>query len=187
MKNSASESSAEELVDQPYKYGFVTEIEEEKIPKGIDEDVIRLISAKKEEPEFMLEFRLKAYQHWLSQDEPDWAKLGYPPINYQDIIYYAAPKTKEKKRSLEEVDPELLDTFSRLGIPLSEQKRLGNVAVDAVFDSVSIATTFKEKLAEFGVIFCGFAEAVKEHPELIKKYLGTVIPSNDNFFAALNA
>ena len=187
MKNTPNESSAEELVDQPYKYGFVTEIEEEKIPKGIDEDVIRLISAKKEEPDFMLEFRLKAYQNWLTQDEPNWAKLGYPAIDYQDIIYYAAPKTKEKKRSLEEVDPELLDTFSRLGIPLNEQKRLGNVAVDAVFDSVSIATTFKEKLAEFGVIFCGFAEAVKEHPELIKKYLGTVIPSNDNFFAALNA
>ena len=187
MKNASDESSAEDLVDQPYKYGFVTEIEEEKIPKGIDEDVIRLISAKKEEPEFMLEFRLKAYQQWLAQDEPNWAKLGYPKIDYQDIIYYAAPKTKEKKRSLEEVDPELLDTFSRLGIPLSEQKRLGNVAVDAVFDSVSIATTFKEKLAEHGVIFCGFAEAVKEHPELVKKYLGTVIPSNDNFFAALNA
>jgi len=187
MKNTSGESSAEELVEQPYKYGFVTEIEEEKIPKGIDEDVIRLISAKKEEPEFMLEFRLKAYEHWLKQEEPNWAKLGYPKIDYQDIIYYAAPKTKEKKRSLEEVDPELLDTFSRLGIPLSEQKRLGNVAVDAVFDSVSIATTFKEKLAESGVIFCGFAEAVKEHPELVKKYLGTVIPSNDNFFAALNA
>ena len=187
MQNTPNESSAEELVDQPYKYGFVTEIEEEKIPKGIDEDVIRLISAKKDEPEFMLEFRLKAYQHWLSQEEPNWAKLGYPAIDYQDIIYYAAPKTKEKKRSLEEVDPELLDTFSKLGIPLSEQKRLGNVAVDAVFDSVSIATTFKEKLAEFGVIFCGFAEAVQEHPELVKKYLGTVIPSNDNFFAALNA
>ena len=187
MQNTPNESSAEELVDQPYKYGFVTEIEEEKIPKGIDEDVIRLISAKKDEPEFMLEFRLKAYQHWLSQEEPNWAKLGYPAIDYQDIIYYAAPKTKEKKRSLEEVDPELLDTFSKLGIPLSEQKKLGNVAVDAVFDSVSIATTFKEKLAEFGVIFCGFAEAVQEHPELVKKYLGTVIPSNDNFFAALNA
>ena len=163
-------SSAEAFIDEPYKYGFITDIEEEKIPKGINEDIVRLISAKKEEPQFMLDFRLKAFEHWLTQDEPDWAKLGYPEIDYQDIVYYAAPKTKEKKRSLEEVDPELLDTFSRLGIPLSEQKRLGNVAVDAVFDSVSIATTFKEKLAEHGVIFCGFAEAVKAIAYVTEKH-----------------
>ena len=180
-------SSAEELVDQPYKYGFITDIETDKIPKGISEEVVRLISAKKGEPPFLLDFRLKAFRHWLSQPEPDWAKIGYPPIDYQNIVYYAAPKTKEKKRSLDEVDPALLDTFSRLGIPLSEQKRLSNVAVDAVFDSVSIATTFKDKLAEHGVVFCSIAEAVKEHPELVEKYLGTVVTTNDNFFAALNA
>jgi len=176
-----------DLVAQPYKYGFVTEIETEKIAKGLSEDVVRLISAKKEEPAFLLDFRLRAYRQWLQMDEPDWAALGYPPIDYQDIIYYAAPKQQAKKSSLDEVDPKLLETFDKLGIPLSEQKRLSNVAVDAVFDSVSIATTFKEQLAEHGVVFCSISEAVKEHPELIERYLGTVVPSNDNYFAALNS
>ena len=177
------------LVNQPYKYGFVTDIEADKIPRGLSEDVIRLISAKKNEPEFMLEFRLKAYRHWLTMTEPEWAHVGYPPIDYQDIVYYSAPKKKDKVNSLDELDPALLETFDKLGIPLSEQKRLGNVnvAVDAIFDSVSIGTTFKEKLAESGVIFCSFSEALQEHPELIQKYLGTVIPTADNYFAALNS
>jgi Fe-S cluster assembly protein SufB len=180
-------ASVGELVSQPYKYGFVTDIETEKIAKGLSEDVVRLISAKKEEPAFLLDFRLRAYRQWLQMEEPDWAALGYPVIDYQNIIYYAAPKQQQKKASLDEVDPKLLETFDKLGIPLSEQKRLSNVAVDAVFDSVSIATTYKEKLAEHGVIFCSISEAVKEHPELIEKYLGTVVPSNDNYFAALNS
>jgi Fe-S cluster assembly protein SufB len=174
-------------VSQPYKYGFVTDIETEKIAKGLSEDVVRLISSKKQEPDFLLEFRLRAYRQWLQMQEPDWATLGYPPIDYQNIIYYAAPKQQAKKASLDEVDPKLLETFDKLGIPLSEQKRLSNVAVDAVFDSVSIATTYKEKLAEHGVIFCSISEAVKEHPELIERYLGTVVASNDNYFAALNS
>jgi Fe-S cluster assembly protein SufB len=176
-----------DLVSQPYKYGFVTDIQTEKIAKGLSEDVVRLISAKKDEPSFLLDFRLKAYQQWLTMEEPDWAALGYPKIDYQEIIYYAAPKQKEKKASLDEVDPKLLETFEKLGIPLSEQKRLSNVAVDAVFDSVSIATTYKEKLAEHGVIFCSISEAVKEHAELIERYLGTVVPTSDNYFAALNS
>ena len=180
-------TSTRDLVSQPYKYGFVTEIETEKIAKGLSEEVVRLISAKKEEPDFLLQFRLKAFRHWLTLEEPDWAALGYPEIDYQDIVYYAAPKQQEKKASLDEVDPKLLETFDKLGIPLSEQKRLSNVAVDAVFDSVSIATTYKEKLAEHGVVFCSFSEAVKEHPELIERYLGTVVSSNDNYFAALNS
>ncbi|MDB9495902.1 Fe-S cluster assembly protein SufB [Spirulina subsalsa CS-330] len=184
-----SATSVKTLVNQPYKYGFITDIEADSLPPGLSEDVIRLISAKKNEPEFMLEFRLKAYRHWLTMAEPDWAHVGYPPINYQDIIYYSAPKTKdgEKLKSLDDVDPALLETFEKLGIPLSEQKRLGNVAVDAIFDSVSIATTFKEKLGEAGVIFCSISEALQEHPELIKKYLGTVVPTADNYFAALNS
>ena len=182
-----SQSPVDEIVSKPYKYGFITEIETEKISKGINEDVIRLISHKKKEPEFLLNFRLRAYKQWLKMKEPNWAELGYPEINYQDIIYYAAPKQKEKKTSLDEVDPKLLETFDKLGIPLSEQKRLSNVAVDAVFDSVSIATTYKEKLAESGVIFCSISEAVNEHPELIRNYLGTVVPITDNFFAALNS
>jgi Fe-S cluster assembly protein SufB len=176
-----------DLVSQPYKYGFVTDIETEKIPKGLSEDVVRLISSKKEEPAFLLDFRLRAYRQWLRMQEPDWAALGHPPIDYQDLVYYAAPKQQAKKASLDEVDPKLLDTFDKLGIPLSEQKRLSNVAVDAVFDSVSIATTYREKLAEHGVIFCSISEAVKERPDLIERYLGTVVPSNDNFFAALNS
>ncbi|NEP43334.1 MAG: Fe-S cluster assembly protein SufB [Okeania sp. SIO2H7] len=175
------------LVNQPYKYGFVTDIESDTIPRGLSEDVVRLISAKKNEPEFMLNFRLKAYRKWLTMTEPNWADVNYPKIDYQNIIYYSAPKVDKKKGSLDEVDPTLLDTFEKLGIPLSEQKRLANVAVDAVFDSVSIATTFKEKLAEEGVIFCSISEAVEEHPELIEKYLGSVVPVGDNFFAALNS
>jgi Fe-S cluster assembly protein SufB len=181
-------ASVKTLVNQPYKYGFVSSIQSDTIPKGISEDVVRLISAKKNEPEFMLEFRLKAYRQWVQMAEPRWPNVDYPPIAYQDIIYYSAPKTSQKKlTSLEEVDPELLDTFEKLGIPLSEQKRLTNVAVDAVFDSVSIATTFKEQLAEQGVIFCSISEAVQEYPDLVQKYLGSVVPVGDNFFAALNS
>jgi Fe-S cluster assembly protein SufB len=182
-----SSTSLESLVATPYKYGFVTDIETEKFSKGLSEDVIRKISAIKEEPSFLLDFRLRAYRHWLTLEEPDWAALSYPKINFQDIIYYAAPKQTNQKASLDEVDPKLLETFEKLGIPLSEQKRLSNVAVDAVFDSVSIATTFKEKLSEHGVIFCSISEAVREHPELVELYLGSVVPANDNFFAALNS
>ncbi len=176
------------LVNQPYKYGFVTDIETEQIPRGLSEDVVRLISAKKNEPEFMLEFRLKAYRQWLKMSEPDWPHVEYPAIDYQNIVYYSAPKKKrDKKASLDEVDPALLETFDKLGISLSEQKRLSNVAVDAIFDSVSIGTTFKEKLAEDGVIFCSISEAVEEYPELVQKYLGSVVPVGDNYFAALNS
>jgi Fe-S cluster assembly protein SufB len=182
-----STASVGDLVSQPYRYGFVTDIETEKIAKGLDEGVVRLISAKKQEPDFLLKFRLKAYAQWLQMEEPDWAALGHGPIDYQEMIYYAAPKQQAKKASLDEVDPKLLETFDKLGIPLSEQKRLSNVAVDAVFDSVSIATTYREKLAEHGVIFCSISEAVKDYPDLIERYLGTVVPSNDNFFAALNS
>ena len=180
-------NTVEEIVSQPYKYGFITEIETEKIPKGLNEDVIRLISAKKNEPNFLLKFRLRAYEQWLKMKEPDWSGLTYSKVNYQDLVYYAAPKQDIKKKSLDEVDPKLLETFEKLGIPLSEQKRLSNVAVDAVFDSVSIATTYKEKLAEHGVIFCSISEAINEYPDLVEKYMGTVVPINDNFFAALNS
>ncbi|MFM7559984.1 Fe-S cluster assembly protein SufB, partial [Cylindrospermopsis raciborskii] len=181
-------ASVKTLVNQPYKYGFVTDIETDTIPRGLNEEVIRLISDKKQEPEFMLEFRLRAYRQWLKMTEPIWAHVNYPPINYQDIVYYSAPKQKKAKlNSLEEVDPTLLETFEKLGISLSEQKRLANVAVDAIFDSVSVATTFKEKLAEDGVIFCSISEALREHPELVKKYLGSVVPIGDNYFAALNS
>ncbi len=181
-------ASVKTLVNQPYKYGFVTDIETDTIPRGLNEDVIRLISAKKEEPEFMLEFRLRAYRQWLKMTEPTWPHVNYPPINYQDIIYYSAPKQKkEKLNSLDEVDPTLLETFEKLGIPLNEQKRLTNVAVDAIFDSVSVATTYKEKLAKDGIIFCSISEALREHPELVKKYLGSVVPIADNYFAALNS
>jgi len=175
------------LVNQPYKYGFVTDIEADAIPRGLSEDVIRLISAKKNEPEFMLEFRLKAYHKWLEMEEPTWPHVNYPPIDYQDIVYYSAPKKQEKKASLDEVDPALLDTFDKLGIPLAEQKRLSNVAVDAIFDSVSVATTYRAKLAESGVIFCSISEALHDYPELVQKYIGTVVPSADNYFAALNS
>jgi Fe-S cluster assembly protein SufB len=187
LPNTPMSTTVQNLVNQPYKYGFVTNIEAETIPRGLNENVIRLISAKKEEPEFMLEFRLRAYRHWLTMTEPTWQNASYPAIDYQDIIYYSAPKAKEKKKSLEEVDPELLETFEKLGISLSEQKRLTNVAVDAIFDSVSVATTFKEKLAEHGVIFCSMSEALKEHPDLVQKYLGSVVPIADNYFAALNS
>ncbi|MGQ9896661.1 MAG: Fe-S cluster assembly protein SufB [Acidobacteriota bacterium] len=175
------------LATQEYKYGFTTDIESDVAPRGLNEDIVRLISAKKEEPAFMLEFRLKAYRQWLKMAEPNWQNVTYPPIDYQDIIYYSAPKPKKKLDSLDEVDPELLATFEKLGIPLHEQKLLANVAVDAIFDSVSVATTYKEKLREHGVIFCSFSEAVKEHPELVQRYLGTVVPMNDNYFAALNS
>jgi Fe-S cluster assembly protein SufB len=181
-------SSVQSLVNQPYKYGFVTDIESETIPRGLSEDVVRLISAKKNEPEFMLEFRLKAYRQWLKMTEPTWPNVHYPAIDYQDIVYYSAPKqTKEKLKSLDDVDPTLLETFEKLGIPLSEQKRLGNVAVDAIFDSVSIATTFREDLAKHGVIFCSISEALHEYPELVQQYLGSVVPVADNFYSALNA
>jgi len=182
-------SSAQELLkNREYKYGFKTEIETETIPKGLSEDTVRMISEIKQEPGWLLEFRLKAYRHWLNMPEPDyWANFDYPKVDFQDITYYAAPKEKEKKQSLDEVDPELLDTFEKLGIPLSEQKMLANVAVDAVFDSVSVATTFKKKLKEAGVIFCSFSEAVLEYPELVRKYLGSVVPTSDNFYAALNS
>ncbi len=170
-----------------YKYGFVTDIEVDKAPKGLNKDTIRLISAKKNEPEWMLELRLKAYRHWLTMDEPDWAKLNYPKIDYQDIHYYAAPKKANGPKSLDEVDPELLKTYEKLGIPLKEQEMLAGVAVDAVFDSVSVATTFREKLAEVGVIFCPISEAIQNHPEMVKKYLGSIVPYGDNYFSALNA
>ncbi|MBE9032003.1 Fe-S cluster assembly protein SufB [filamentous cyanobacterium LEGE 11480] len=181
-------ATVQNLVNQPYKYGFVTDIESDVIPKGLNEDVVRMISAKKAEPEWMLEFRLRAYRTWVQMTEPQWAHVEYPPVDYQDIVYYSAPKKSEKKKeSLDEVDPELLATFDKLGISISEQKRLSNVAVDVIFDSVSIATTFKEKLAEHGVIFCSISEAIKDHPELVKKYLGSVVPVADNFYSALNA
>ena len=178
----------EALANQEYKWGFVTPVAEDSVPAGLNEDVIALISAKKQEPEFMLEWRLKAYRQWLKMTEPTWANVHYPPIDYQAIVYYSAPKTqKDGPQSLDELDPELIRTYEKLGIPLREQELLAGVAVDAVFDSVSVATTFKEKLAEMGIIFCPFSEAVREHSELVKKYLGSVVPSSDNFFAALNA
>ncbi|WP_017326755.1 Fe-S cluster assembly protein SufB [Synechococcus sp. PCC 7336] len=181
-------ASVTTLVNQPYKYGFVSNIESETIPKGLSEDVVRLISAKKNEPDFLLEFRLRAYRQWLTLAEPHWANLNYPALDFQNIIYYSAPKQGSKKvESLDDLDPELLATFEKLGIPLSEQKRLGNVAVDAVFDSVSIATTFKQDLAKHGIIFCSISEAVHDYPELVRKYLGSVVPVGDNFFAALNS
>lgn len=179
--------SSEDILNSDYKYGFYTDIETEEFPKGLNEDIIRLISKKKEEPEWLLEFRLKAYRHWLTMTNPTWAKLTVPEINFQDLYYYAAPKKKDAVKSLDEIDPDLLATFEKLGIPLNEQKRISGVAVDAVFDSVSVATTHKEELEKVGVIFCSISEAVREHPELVKKYLGTVVPHSDNFYAALNA
>ncbi len=181
-------ANVEDLALQEYKYGFVTDIEAETIPRGLNEDIIRLISAKKQEPAFMLAWRLRAYQQWLKMREPKWANVQYPPIDYQNIIYYAAPKKKtDGPKSLEEVDPELLATYEKLGVPLKERAILAGVAVDAVFDSVSVATTFKEKLASLGIIFCSFSEAVREHPDLVEKYLGSVVPYTDNFFATLNS
>lgn len=178
----------ENLVHREYRAGFITDIEADSIPPGLNESVIRLISSKKNEPEFMLEWRLKAYRHWLEMREPKWSHVHYPPVDYQSIVYYSAPKSKEDgPKSLDEVDPKLLETYEKLGVPLHERARLAGVAVDAVFDSVSVATTFKEKLAEAGVIFCSFSEAVQKYPELVEKYLGTVVPYRDNFFAALNS
>ncbi len=177
----------EEFTSSEYKYGFETLIENDSAPKGINEDIVRFISAKKNEPEWLLEWRLKAYRHWTTLTEPEWPNVKYPKIDFQDIIYYSAPKPKKKLKSLDEVDPELLETFKKLGISLEEQKRLTGVAVDAVIDSVSVKTTFKETLGELGIIFCSFSEAVKEHPDLVKKYLGSVVPMTDNYYAALNS
>src|SRR5262249_36930214 len=172
-------STIQELANREYRHGFFTDIETETVPRGLNEDIIRTISAKKQEPQWLLEWRLKAYRHWLTMIEPKWPNVHYPTIDYQDIIYYSAPKPKKTLSSLDEVDPELLNTFEKLGISLDEQKRLAGVAVDAVFDSVSVATTFKDKLAELGIIFCSFSEAVQHHPELVRKYLGSVVPYND--------
>ena len=177
----------ETQVGQPYKYGWVTDVDADTIPQGLNEDIVRAISEKKQEPEFMLEWRLKAYRNWVKMTEPTWPNVTYPPIDYQAITYYSAPKSKKQLQSLDDVDPEVLKTFEKLGIPLQEQKLLSGVAVDAVFDSVSVATTFKDTLAEHGVVFCPFSEAVLDHPELIEQYLGSVVPHNDNFFAALNS
>jgi Fe-S cluster assembly protein SufB len=177
----------EQLAQKEYEWGFYTDIEADSAPPGLNEETIRFISAKKGEPEWLLEFRLKAYARWLEMKEPTWAHVHYPPIDYQSIVYYSAPKKSPNLKSLDEVDPKLLETYQKLGIPLHEQKLLAGVAVDAVFDSVSVATTFKEKLAELGVIFCSISEAVREHPELVRKYLASVVPINDHFFAALNS
>jgi Fe-S cluster assembly protein SufB len=185
------ESDSNRIIDEvtsgDYKYGFVTDIETDYAPKGLNEDIIRFISAKKKEPEFMLEFRLKAYRYWLTMKMPKWPHLVIPEINFQDIIYYAAPKKKPELTSLEEVDPELLDTFNKLGISLEEQKKLSGVAVDAVMDSVSVKTTFSDTLSKYGIIFCSFSEAVQNHPDLVKQYMGSVVPYTDNYFAALNS
>jgi len=177
----------QELANREYKYGFVTDIESDTAPRGLNEDTVRFIAAKKNEPEWLIEWRLKAYRHWLTMEEPSWPNVHYPKIDYQDMIYYSAPKKKDRPKSMNEVDPELRATYEKLGISLAEQERLTGVAVDAVFDSVSVATTFKDKLGELGIVFCSFSEAVKEHPELVKKYLGSVVPASDNFFAALNS
>jgi Fe-S cluster assembly protein SufB len=180
-----------DLTKQEYKWGFVTDVDEDRLPPGLSEDIVRAIGAKKGEPEFMVEWRLKAYRYWATQEtshaEPTWANIKYPPIDYQGLSYYSAPKQKKELKSLDEVDPEILETYAKLGIPLHEQKLLAGVAVDAVFDSVSVATTFKAKLSELGIVFCSFSEAVKNHPDLVKKYLGSVVPYTDNFFAALNS
>ena len=187
MINESNETNITKLVNQPYKYGFSTKIEKDIIEKGLNENVIKLISKKKNESKFLLDFRLKAYKKWKQMNSPEWALIKFSEINYQDIIYYSAPKLKKKLNSLDDVDPELLKTFEKLGISLTEQKRLSNVAVDAVFDSVSIVTTFKEELAQYGVIFCSISEAFEQYTELIKKYIGTVIPIGDNYFSALNS
>jgi Fe-S cluster assembly protein SufB len=184
---STSTQTIEQLTGREYRYGFVTDVEQDSAPRGLGEDIVRLISAKKQEPDWLLEWRLKAYRTWLTMKEPNWANVNYGPIDYQNIIYYAAPRKRPSLASLDEVDPEIRRTFEKLGIPLEEQKQLSGVAVDAVFDSVSVATTFKEALAERGIIFCSFSEAVQNHPELVRKYLGTVVPYSDNFFATLNS
>src|SRR6185369_1990639 len=184
---SAQTRTLDELISQDYKHGFFSDLETDAAPRGLSEEVIRLISAKKEEPPFMLEWRLKAYQHWLTMQEPHWATVRHPPIDYQDIIYYSAPKSKKDgPASLAEVDPELLRIYDKLGVPLRERELLAGVAVDAVFDSVSVSTTFKAKLAEKGIIFCSFGEAVQEHPDLVQKYMGSVVPYSDNYYATLN-
>ncbi len=183
-----SKQNLDELIRKDYEHGFVTDVESDTVPPGLDEDVVRAISAKKGEPEFMLEWRLRAYRHWTTMREPQWAHVHYPPLDFQAISYYSAPKAKgERPKSLDEVDPKLLETYNKLGIPLKEQELLAGVAVDAVFDSVSVATTFKDKLADMGIIFCSFSEAVHEHPDLIRKYLGSVVPHTDNFYASLNS
>ena len=187
MAIDAGTVAAVDALGQRYKYGFVTDIEQETAPKGLSEDIVRFISAKKGEPQWLLDWRLKAYRHWLGMRDPKWARVRHPPIDYQDAYYYAAPKAKDGPKSLDEVDPELLRTYEKLGIPLHERAILAGVAVDAVFDSVSVATTFKKKLAEVGVIFCPISEAVREHPELVRRYLGTVVPYSDNFYATLNS
>jgi len=184
---STSQHDLDALVAQKYRHGFVTDIESDTVPPGLDEDVIRLISRKKGEPQFMLDWRLKAFRHWLTMQEPDWAHLRIAPIDYQSISYYSAPKKKDGPKSLDEVDPKLLATYEKLGVPLHERARLAGVAVDAVFDSVSVATTFKDKLAKAGVVFCPFSDAVRDHPALLEQYLGTVVPYTDNYFAALNS
>jgi Fe-S cluster assembly protein SufB len=182
-----SSTALQNLIDQPYKHGFVTEIDADTAPKGLSEETIRLISRKKEEPEWLLEFRLAAYRHWLTMTEPAWPNVKYPKIDFQDISYYSAPKPKKKLASMDEVDPELRRTFEKLGVPLHEQKVLAGVAVDVIFDSVSVTTTYKKKLAEVGIVFCSISEAVRDHPELVRKYLGSVVPTSDNFYAALNS
>lgn len=184
---SSSTDLLQELTSQEYKYGFVTDIEADAVPPGLNEDIVRMISAKKNEPEWLLEWRLEAYRYWTTLEEPTWAKVDYEPVSFQEIVYYSAPRQKPQLESLDQVDPELLRTFEKLGIPLEEQKRLTNVAVDVVFDSVSIKTTFQDTLKEAGVIFCSFSEAVQDHPELVRQYLGTVVPYKDNFYAALNS
>lgn len=184
---SSDEQILEQFTKSEYKYGWETKMETDSAPKGLNEDIVRFISERKQEPEWMLEWRLKSFRHWKEMKEPKWPNVTYPPIDYQDIIYYSAPKQKTKVNSLDEVDPELIDTFKKLGISLEEQKRLSGVAVDAVIDSVSVATTFKKTLGELGIIFCSFSEAVREHPELVRKYLGSVVPPTDNYFAALNS
>ena len=182
-----SSTALQNLVNQPYRHGFVTDIESDVVPKGLSEDVIRLISEKKNEPDWLLEFRLQAYRHWLTMSEPAWPNVKYPKIDFQDISYYSAPRAKKKLSSMDEVDPELIRTFEKLGVPLHEQKALAGVAVDVIFDSVSVATTYKQRLAEAGVIFCSFSEAVRDHPELVRKYLGSVVPPAGNYYAALNS
>jgi Fe-S cluster assembly protein SufB len=188
MEMDTSTQTIEQFATQDYKFGFITDVEQDIVAPGLNEDVVRMISAKKGEPEWLLEWRLKAYRHWLTMEEPRWANVQYPPIDYQSMVYWAAPKQKgDGPKSLDEIDPEILKTYEKLGIPLKEQEILAGVAVDAVFDSVSVATTFKDKLGKMGIIFCSFSEAVREHPELVKKYLGSVVPYTDNFFATLNS
>ena len=185
---STATETIEGLVKQEYKYGFVTEVETDSAPPGLNEEIIRLISAKKKEPEWLTEWRLKAYRHWTTMDLPHWAHVHYPPVDFQDITYYSAPRQRgDGPRSLEEVDPKLLETYEKLGIPLKERERLAGVAVDAVFDSVSVGTTFKKQLAEKGIVFCSFSDAVQEYPDLVRKYLGVVVPHTDNFYASLNS